>query len=95
MPHTAFPKPFAKLSPSQDLIPWKRIEPKELQHSARGWYLDELLRQDQAEMRKQAEHMAGEWVAMSSGVAMFIPERMFEVARGMVGTEVGAVRRDS
>lgn len=86
-----FPKPFAKPPQSSDMGGAKRSTTSSLKPIPRALRLQKMREEEQAEMRKGAAHLTGEWVNTVSGVALFIPERMFQIARAMQETEVGAV----
>jgi hypothetical protein len=90
VPKMLFPRPFAKPAPPPS--PVTRSTKTELGPIPRAIRLQKMREEEQAEMRKQAVHMAGEWISTGSGVTLFIPERMFEVARRMQNTQVGATR---
>jgi hypothetical protein len=91
MPRMLFPKPFA---PKPEPAPkFTRSKAESSTVLPRHTKLALWRREEQAEMRKEAAHIPGEWISTVSGVALFVPEQMFERARRAVGVEVGALKR--
>lgn len=90
-----FPKPFAKSPQSNLPQKFTRQETSELRQLTRAERLEAMLHQEQAEMRKEAERVPGEWISTLSGVALFLPTHTTVRAKAMQEVDVGALERAS
>jgi hypothetical protein len=92
-----FPKPFRRQKTHAErleTLPTSREQARGMVRGLKRAEATEIWRAlEQAEMRKEAETVAGEWVTTISGVALFVTAPMLVRARAAQATLLGKDRR--